>query len=123
MECDEQPYHYRSEVSNEPNNNTSQLKMPLILPSSLNLALKASGPVTPSSDHRARYSCPVHPLRAGHHELWRVSQDKNGVAKIASRRDLAYHPNWEDSRKTRNSGHTQAAEYAIYKLLGGERTS
>ena len=106
MEFEEQPYHYRSEVSNEPNDNTSQLKIPLILRSSLNLALKASGLTTPSSDHRARYSCPVHPLRVGHHELWRVSQDKNGADKIASRRDLARHPNWEDSRKTRNSGYT-----------------
>ena len=51
MECDEQPYQHRSEVSNEPNDNTSQLKIPLILSSSLNLALKASGLTTPSSDH------------------------------------------------------------------------
>ena len=51
MEFEEQPYYYRSEVSNEPNDNTSQLKIPLILRSSLNLALKASGLTTPSSDH------------------------------------------------------------------------
>ena len=51
MEFEEQPYHYRSEVSNEPNDNTSQLKIPLILRSPLILALKASGLTTPGSDH------------------------------------------------------------------------